>query len=65
MANKNTKRNRVANGYKRTCGRAVNSSEERRVSGRAQYKAPTIVKGGEAVHPVSGLTTSQIQHIIS
>lgn len=64
MANRNTKRNRVANGYKRTCGRAVNSSLARQESGKAQYNAPTILKGGEACHPVSGLTNTEIQNII-
>jgi hypothetical protein len=64
MANKQTRRTRTLGEfatYKKTCGRAVNSSEERRAAGRDQYKAPTIVvKYGEPVHPVSGLTLRQM-----
>lgn len=42
MANKNTKRVRAdRDGYKAKTGKAVNSSEARKASGKAPYSAPT------------------------
>ncbi len=55
MANRNTKRLRASKnpelrrGFKVHTGRAVNSTVERRDSGRRPYDAPTM-----KAHPVSG-----------
>lgn len=68
MANRNTKRNRLVGEYatyKKKPGTAVNSSVLRQESGKARYKAPTVTdRNNTAIHPISGLTNREIQHMI-